>query len=189
MNSAHEAVPAEGVPLHWHPRPSREAKKPHPDAGEIISPETAKRFGYQKRIGKISNQGQPIYSAHFKSWLWAQQRGRCGYCGDALTPGRGGQIDHIVPRSSGGSNLPPNLMYACGPCNSGKCNRGLDDVRHMIRVRRSKFNGVILPKQVLALEALGVDLGLPKTVVFLCEAEAWSHVELQWFDDHGAFYE
>lgn len=48
----------------------------------------------------------------------------------------------------------------------------------MIRVRRSKVAGVILPKQALALEAMGIDLGLPKTVVFLCELEAWDHVSL-----------
>jgi 5-methylcytosine-specific restriction endonuclease McrA len=157
---------------------SRPKKIPHKDAGEIVSPETVSRFGYSRRIGKISNQGQPIYSAHFKHWLWSMQGGRCGYCGDDMAPGGNAQIDHIIPQALGGSHVPPNMMYACTPCNSGKCHRSISEVRNMIRVRRSKVAGVILPKQALALEAMGIDLGLPKTFVFLCELEAWDHVSI-----------
>ena len=177
------------MPSQMYPMESRKVTQPHPDAGEIISPETEKRFGYKKRIGKISNQGHAVYSAHFKAWLFEKQGGRCGYCGDDLTTGRGGQIDHIVPKSARGPNVPPNLMYACGPCNEGKCNRGIDDVRNMLRVRLSPYKGVIRPSQALALEALGVDLGLPRTFTFLCELEAWGHVELPSLDAPGALCE
>lgn len=156
----------------------RSEREPHPDAGEIISPETATVFGYSRRIGKISNLGKPIYSAHFKNWLWSMQGGRCGYCGDDMAPNGNAQIDHIIPQALGGSHVPPNMMYACVPCNAGKCHRSISEVRNMLRVRRSKVAGVILPKQALALEAMGIDLGLPKSVSFLCESESWAHVSI-----------
>lgn len=44
----------------------------------------------------------------------------CGYCGKigvALT------LDHIVPRSRGGTDEPDNLILACWSCNSSKGNR------------------------------------------------------------------
>jgi 5-methylcytosine-specific restriction endonuclease McrA len=44
---------------------------------------------------------------------------RCQYCGDrdALT------IDHVLPRSRGGSDTWENLVAACARCNSRKGNR------------------------------------------------------------------
>ena len=46
----------------------------------------------------------------------------CAYCGDK--PGfRGLQIDHLIPRSKGGSDHENNLTAACERCNNGKGNR------------------------------------------------------------------
>jgi 5-methylcytosine-specific restriction endonuclease McrA len=43
----------------------------------------------------------------------------CAYCGraDPVT------LDHVVPRSQGGSNDVSNLVLACAPCNSAKGQR------------------------------------------------------------------
>ena len=43
----------------------------------------------------------------------------CGHRGNALTL----HVDHIVPRSRGGSDDPGNLATACWPCNLGKGTR------------------------------------------------------------------
>ena len=43
----------------------------------------------------------------------------CRYCG-ASAPHVTLQVDHIVPRALGGSDLPENLTTACEDCNSGK---------------------------------------------------------------------
>lgn len=53
---------------------------------------------------------------------------RCQLCGagpkdDVL------EIDHIVPRSKGGSNDPGNLQVLCSRCNRGKSNRDDTDFR------------------------------------------------------------
>lgn len=33
------------------------------------------------------------------------------------------RVDHVVPRTKGGSMLPDNLVAACAPCNSSKNDR------------------------------------------------------------------
>jgi 5-methylcytosine-specific restriction endonuclease McrA len=46
---------------------------------------------------------------------------KCFYClaDISLKP----TIDHYIPLSRGGSNWPVNIVAACKPCNSGKCDR------------------------------------------------------------------
>lgn len=46
----------------------------------------------------------------------------CQYCGDR--PGKGLlTVDHVVPRSRGGTKSWENLVAACGPCNRRKGGR------------------------------------------------------------------
>jgi hypothetical protein len=53
---------------------------------------------------------------------------RCVLCG--AKPDAGPlQVDHIVPRSQGGSNEPSNLQVLCALCNRGKSNRDDEDFR------------------------------------------------------------
>ena len=49
-------------------------------------------------------------------------QGICVYCRQL----RKMTVDHIVPRSKGGSNAYNNLVWACQPCNSQKSNISLD---------------------------------------------------------------
>jgi 5-methylcytosine-specific restriction endonuclease McrA len=53
---------------------------------------------------------------------------RCQYCGS-----RGNAfdltLDHIVPRSRGGSSTPENLCAACMACNQRKGDRTPDEAR------------------------------------------------------------
>lgn len=43
----------------------------------------------------------------------------CGYCGKSA-PHVVLEVDHVVPRASGGSDDPDNLVTACFDCNRGK---------------------------------------------------------------------
>lgn len=46
----------------------------------------------------------------------------CSYCGSA-----GATLDHIIPRSKGGADVPENCVLACKSCNSSKSNKSLAD--------------------------------------------------------------
>ena len=47
------------------------------------------------------------------------QQGICLYCGDSLSFSTC-ELDHIIPRASGGGNTRDNLVAVCQPCNQGK---------------------------------------------------------------------
>ena len=49
---------------------------------------------------------------------------RCAYCGAENIPL---ELDHIIPRSRGGSDNPENLTLACKPCNSSKGAKNLNE--------------------------------------------------------------
>jgi 5-methylcytosine-specific restriction endonuclease McrA len=49
---------------------------------------------------------------------------KCAYCGVENVPL---EVEHIQPRSRGGSNRPSNLTLACVPCNQGKGNQDIRD--------------------------------------------------------------
>jgi 5-methylcytosine-specific restriction endonuclease McrA len=50
---------------------------------------------------------------------------RCVYCGRTSQEATL-EVDHIIPRSKGGSNLPTNLVTACYECNMGKSDNELN---------------------------------------------------------------
>ena len=53
---------------------------------------------------------------------------RCLACG-VTAKNANLQVDHITPRSKGGSNKIENLQTLCAPCNRGKSNRDATDLR------------------------------------------------------------
>lgn len=58
--------------------------------------------------------------------VWKRDRWRCRYCGRAVEmPGLHpheamATVDHVVPKSAGGSNKVRNLVTACLKCNNEK---------------------------------------------------------------------
>src|SRR5579859_6230479 len=52
-----------------------------------------------------------------REYVLCKWKRRCSYC---KTTGVPLQVEHIVPRSRGGSNRVSNLALACGPCNQKK---------------------------------------------------------------------
>ena len=53
---------------------------------------------------------------------------RCQYCSKKFAPALL-TLDHIMPRSRGGSDEPENLAASCIPCNQRKGNRTPDEAR------------------------------------------------------------
>ena len=62
--------------------------------------------------------------------LFARDEWRCQYCGSG-----GGRLtlDHVVPRSRGGSSVWENVVTSCAPCNLRKGNRLLEEVKMHLR--------------------------------------------------------
>jgi ATP adenylyltransferase len=53
---------------------------------------------------------------------------RCALCGATSAEGRI-EVDHIIPRSKGGTNDISNLQALCDECNRGKSNTDATDFR------------------------------------------------------------
>ena len=68
----------------------------------------------------------------YKHTLFGLQEGKCNGC-EVLFPFRNMTIDHILPRSRGGSDAPDNLQLLCGACNSTKSNRTQEDLIAALR--------------------------------------------------------
>lgn len=89
-----------------------------------------------KRLRPCANSAH----AALRAFVFRRDRFSCRLCGatpssvpenyDGTTSmfswcgcGGGLKVDHIIPRSKGGSNHPTNLQTLCMSCNSGKCTR------------------------------------------------------------------
>ena len=55
--------------------------------------------------------------------LFARDGGRCVYCAAPAT-----SIDHVIPRSRGGSHNWENVVSACHKCNHQKADRTLKEI-------------------------------------------------------------
>ena len=72
---------------------------------------------------------QRVSSPVKKNTLLGKSNYRCAHCGKSLRLGdRDLTIEHIIPRSRGGTNAPWNLCVLCKRCNEEKGSR-LVDVR------------------------------------------------------------
>jgi hypothetical protein len=57
---------------------------------------------------------------HKKRLARSKQRRRCRYCGRCIAHRKHAEIDHVVPKSRGGSDHPRNLVLCCFECNRSK---------------------------------------------------------------------
>jgi 5-methylcytosine-specific restriction endonuclease McrA len=62
----------------------------------------------------------PPISARLRFRILVRDRFRCVYCGLSASEGARLHVDHVKPRSQGGTNEPSNLATSCKPCNEGK---------------------------------------------------------------------
>lgn len=60
--------------------------------------------------------------------VFARDCGKCVYCGIAAT-----SIDHVVPRSRGGTHTWGNVVAACRRCNHAKADRTLAEMGWRLR--------------------------------------------------------
>ncbi len=60
--------------------------------------------------------------------VFARDGGRCVYCAAPAT-----SIDHVVPRSRGGTHVWENVVSCCRRCNHAKADRGLPELGWRLR--------------------------------------------------------
>lgn len=63
-----------------------------------------------------------LYGTEVRAYLLSKWDGRCAYCG-----GKGEEVEHLLPRSRGGTNRVSNLALSCRACNEAKGSRGVDE--------------------------------------------------------------
>ena len=69
-----------------------------------------------------------------KHRLYREQRGYCAGCAKSFEL-RNLELDHIVPRSKGGTDHSENLQLLCNDCNRKKGNRSMEYLRGEIQYR------------------------------------------------------
>ncbi|MFC0005679.1 RNA-guided endonuclease IscB [Micromonospora siamensis] len=68
-------------------------------------------------ISGVEYQHGTLHGYEVREYLLARRGRKCVYCGAVGVPLN---IDHVVPRSRGGSDRVSNLTLACVPCNQAK---------------------------------------------------------------------
>jgi 5-methylcytosine-specific restriction endonuclease McrA len=58
--------------------------------------------------------------------VFVRDKFRCQYCGTKYSPNKL-TLDHVMPKSRGGEDVPENLVAACKPCNNKKADRTPDE--------------------------------------------------------------
>ena len=82
-----------------------------PDEPRQIHAETL--FSVQDRVSLALSEVELRQYRSYKHTLFGIQEGKCNGC-EVLFPFRNMTIDHIIPRSRGGTNDPDNLQLLCG---------------------------------------------------------------------------
>jgi 5-methylcytosine-specific restriction endonuclease McrA len=86
------------------------------------------RFDVQKlqnpEISGVMYQQGELAGYEVREYLLTKFNRRCVYCGVTDTKL---EIEHVVPRSQGGSNRVRNLVIACHSCNQAKGNQDIKD--------------------------------------------------------------
>lgn len=112
------------MPTDVHAPSAAKRGKKHPKRGEKSTVDRRSRTRHvipldeyqglrDPRLIHMTAAGKKLY---FRLKLWERDDGRCGVCGDPVSPDAM-EIDHILPRSRGGGDHWDNLRPSHGRCN------------------------------------------------------------------------
>lgn len=95
--------------------------------------------GLLLKIGcaEVQPEGDVIFSNNslLKNYVLERDKNKCAYCGKF-----GDTVDHVVPKSEGGIEIPSNYITACLPCNEHKSSYTLEEFLMMDESRIKHFN-------------------------------------------------
>lgn len=99
------------------------------------------RFDMQKiqnpEINGIEYQRGTLFGYELKEYLLEKWQRKCAYCDKQNVPL---EIEHIVPKSKGGSDRTSNLTLACRSCNEKKGN---SSIQEYLGHNKAKLNKVL----------------------------------------------
>lgn len=65
--------------------------------------------------------------------IYQKTKGHCAYCGVQLAPYGDWHVEHITPKSKGGTNRIENLVASCNTCNGKKQQKTIAEYRVWLR--------------------------------------------------------
>ena len=114
---------------------------------ENVSFDVAQMSSNNYLIGTGYQQGN-LYQNKLRSFIFGRSNGKCVYCGAEAT-----EIDHVIPRSNGGTNSTYNLVASCRSCNKKKSNLSLKDFGKLVGKDFSKITPKKLPKDAAIVQS------------------------------------
>ena len=114
---------------------------------ENVSFDVAQMTSDTKLWGSDYQQGT-LYQKELRSFIFSRSNNQCVYCG-----AKAEEIDHIVPRSKGGTNSTYNLVASCRSCNEKKLNLSLKEFGKLMNKDFSKLEPKKLPKDAAIVQS------------------------------------
>ena len=114
---------------------------------ENVNFDTTQMTSNTKLWGSNYQKGN-LYQQKLRSFIFSCSNGKCVYCGAKAT-----EIDHVIPRSSGGTNSVHNLVSSCRACNQMKSNLSLKDFGKLVGKNFSKLEPKKLPKDASIVQS------------------------------------
>ena len=114
---------------------------------ENVSFDTTQMSSNSKLYGIKYQQG-PLYQNKLRNFIFSRSNDKCVYCGAKAT-----EIDHVIPKSSGGTNSVHNLVASCRACNQMKSNKTLKEFGKLMGKDFSKLEPKKLPKDAAIVQS------------------------------------
>lgn len=119
------------------------------------------RFDMQKlnnpEVSGIGYQQGELLGYEIREYLLEKWERKCAYCDTTNVPL---EIEHIMPKSKGGTDRVGNLTLACGPCNQKKANLSIKDfVKDPNRLKKILSKATAPLKDAAAVNATRYAIG------------------------------
>ena len=114
---------------------------------ESVSFDVAQMSSEIKLYGVDYQQGS-LYQKKLRDFVFSRSNGKCSYCGKQAQ-----EIDHIVPRSKGGTDSVNNLTASCRSCNEKKSNLSLKAFSKLMNKDYSHLEPKKLPKDAAIVQS------------------------------------
>ena len=123
-------------------------------------------------IQGIEYQQGPLYSTNLRAAVLHRDANKCIYCSRSGKRQRL-ELDHVVPRSNGGTKRYDNLVAACRPCNHKRSNQPIEQ---WLKRRPAKLKEVKARLGMELADATHMNVILPRLLKEL-RSNGWTVVE------------